>query len=42
MTDLFGKMMRKQPIKCWGSKGDNMYKYYPHKGDRTMTMHNIQ
>jgi hypothetical protein len=30
------------PIKCWGCKEDHMYKYFPHKEDKMLTLHNIQ
>jgi hypothetical protein len=42
MTDSLGKRPRKQPIKCWGCEGDNMYKYFPFLGDKVKTMHSIR
>jgi hypothetical protein len=32
----------RSPINCWGCEGDHMYEYCLHKGDRMMTIHNIQ
>jgi hypothetical protein len=30
------------PIQHWGCKEDQLYKDFPHRGDKTKTMHNIQ
>ena len=32
----------RQPIKCWGCKGDHMYKYCPHRSERMKTTHSMK
>jgi hypothetical protein len=41
MIDSFGKGPRQQPIKCWGFEGDQLYRDFPHKGERMRIVHNI-
>ena len=41
-ANLFGKMSRKQPIKCWGCEGNHLYRDFPHKGQRMRNVHIIQ
>jgi hypothetical protein len=42
MAESSGKKRPRSPIKCWGCKGEHMYRYCPHKGDKMRTMHDIQ
>jgi hypothetical protein len=37
-----GQRTRKPPIKCWGCKGDHMFRYCPHISDKVRVVHNIQ
>jgi hypothetical protein len=41
-ADSFGKRPRQQPVQCLGCEGNHLYKDYPHKGEITRTIHNIQ
>jgi hypothetical protein len=41
MEESLGKRER-QPIKCWGCKGDHRYIDFPHRVDRMRIVHNIQ
>jgi hypothetical protein len=34
MIEIRGQRPRKPPIQCWGCKGDHMYKYCLHRGDK--------
>jgi hypothetical protein len=42
MAETMGKRPRKQPMKCWGCKGDHMYKDCPHRAKKVRTVHNVQ
>jgi hypothetical protein len=42
MTETLGKLLRKQPIKCWGSEGDHMYRDFPQRGEGVNIVHNVQ
>jgi hypothetical protein len=42
MIETGGQIPRQPPIQCWGCKGDHMYKYFPHKGDKVRIFHNVQ
>jgi hypothetical protein len=42
MIETRGKRPRKPPIQCWGCEGNHMYKYFPHKGEKVRTVHNVQ
>jgi hypothetical protein len=42
MVQVGGKMPRKTPMECWGCKGYNMYPYFPHRGDKVRSVHNVQ
>jgi hypothetical protein len=33
---------RHPPIQCWGCKGDHMYRYCPHKGEKVRIVHHVQ
>jgi hypothetical protein len=37
-----GQRPRQPPIHCWGSKGDNMFIYCPHRGEKVRNVHNVQ
>jgi hypothetical protein len=37
-----GQRPRKPPIQCWGCKGDHMFRYCPHRGEKVRTAHNLQ
>jgi hypothetical protein len=41
MVEYSGKRLI-PPIKCWGCKGENLYKYFPHKEDKIRIIHNLQ
>jgi hypothetical protein len=41
-VDSFGERPRKKPIQCWGCEGNNLYRVFPHKGERMRVVHNIQ
>jgi hypothetical protein len=30
------------PIKCWGCKGEHLYRDFPHKEDKMRIVHNLQ
>jgi hypothetical protein len=32
----------KQPMKCLGCEGDQMYRYFPHRGEKVRIIHNVQ
>jgi hypothetical protein len=42
MLEAMGKRPRQKPMKCWGCEGDHMYIYCHHKGEKVMTIHNVQ
>jgi hypothetical protein len=42
MIDTMGKRPRKPPIQCWSCGGDHMYRYFPHRGEKVRTIHNVQ
>jgi hypothetical protein len=42
MIETRGQRPRKPPIKCWGCKGDHMYRDCPHRGENVRTIHNVQ
>jgi hypothetical protein len=42
MIETGGKRPRKPPIQCWGCKGDHMYRYCPHRGEKMRNFHNVQ
>jgi hypothetical protein len=42
MAYPFGKRPRQQLIKCWECEGDHLYRFFPHKGERMRSIHNIQ
>jgi hypothetical protein len=42
MIETFGKIPQQQPIKCGGCEGDQMYRYFPHIGERVKANHNVQ
>jgi hypothetical protein len=42
MSETFGKIPRKQPMKCWGCEGDHMYRDFPHRGEKVRIVHNVQ
>jgi hypothetical protein len=33
---------RHPPIQCWGCKGDHMFRYCPHRGEKVRSVHNVQ
>jgi hypothetical protein len=33
---------RKPPIQFWGCKGDHMFKYCPHRGEKMRIVHNVK
>ena len=37
-----GQRPRQPPSQCWGCKGDHMFRYFPHKGEKARTFHNVQ
>jgi hypothetical protein len=41
-ADSFVRRPRKKPIQCWGCEGNQLYKDFPHKGERMRIFHNIQ
>jgi hypothetical protein len=42
MIEIGGQRPRKPPIKCWGYKGDHMFRYCPHRGEKVRIVHNVQ
>jgi hypothetical protein len=35
-------MPRQTPMDCWGCKGNNRYRDYPHRNDKARAIHNVQ
>jgi hypothetical protein len=42
MIETLGKIPRHPPIQCWGCKGNHMYRYFPHRGEKVRIVHNVQ
>jgi hypothetical protein len=42
MIEIGGQRPRKPPIKCWGYKGDHMFRDCPHRGEKVRIVHNVQ
>jgi hypothetical protein len=42
MIETRSQRPRQPPIQCWGCKGDHMFIYYPHRGEKLRTIHNLQ
>jgi hypothetical protein len=42
MNEIGGKRPRQPPIQCWGCKGDHNYRYFPHRGEKVRSVHNVQ
>jgi hypothetical protein len=42
MIETGGKIPRQPPIQCWGCRGDHMYRYFPHRGEKVRVVHNVQ
>ena len=42
MIETGGQRPRHPPIQCWGCKGDHMFKYFPHRGEKVRIVHNVQ
>jgi hypothetical protein len=42
MAEVGGKRQRQKPMQCWGYKGDQKYRYFPHKSDKVRVVHNVQ
>jgi hypothetical protein len=42
VTEIMGKRQRKPHIQCWGCEGDHMYRYFPQRGEKVRTIHNVQ
>jgi hypothetical protein len=42
IIDTWGQRPRKPPIQCWGCRGDHMFRYCLHRGEKVRTVHNVQ
>jgi hypothetical protein len=42
MIETKGQRLRQPPIQCWGCGGENMYRDFPHRGEKVRTIHNVQ
>ena len=42
MMEAGGQRPRHPPIQCWGCKGDHMFRYCPHRGEKVRIVHNVQ
>jgi hypothetical protein len=42
MREKMGKILRRKPIKCLGCEGENMYRCFPHRGEKVRIVHNVQ
>jgi hypothetical protein len=42
MTETSGKRPRHTPIQCWGCKGDNLYREFPHIKYKVRYVHNLK
>jgi hypothetical protein len=42
IADSFRKRPRQQLVQCWGHEGNHLYRDCSHKGEKMMTIHNIQ
>jgi hypothetical protein len=42
MIEIGGQRPRQPPIRCWGCKGDHMFRDCPHKGEKMRIIHNVQ
>jgi hypothetical protein len=40
--EKWGHRPMKLPIQCWGCKEDNMYRDFPHRGEKVRIVHNVQ